>query len=116
MKGINSMKLHHPLSIKEAVAMELNRTYWTVKLFLSWFLVSKTRTTMVIISNQKKSVFTNFLETRSLWDRSIENALFVTLEKILELAKKPMVPIVKKDSIIFYPSVISIVSRIIHRR
>ena len=42
MKGINSMKLHHPLSIKEAVAMELNRTYWTVKLFLSWFLVSKT--------------------------------------------------------------------------
>ena len=36
-----------------------------------------------------------------MWDLSIENALFVTLEQILELAKKPMVPIVKKDSIIF---------------
>ena len=34
MKGIASMKLHRPLSIKEAVAMELNLTYWTVKLFL----------------------------------------------------------------------------------
>lgn len=65
---------------------------------------------MAIKSSQKKGILTTFLETRPLWDFSIENALFVTLEQLVELAEEPMTPMGEEDSIIFNPFIIFIVS------
>ena len=73
--------------------MEPNLTYWAS-------VDSYSPRHELIISSQRNSILTNFLEKRPLWDLSIENALFVTLGQIVELAKEPMV---EEDSIIFDP-------------